>query len=160
MKKIVVVSDNHYAKECIEFLKKEYKDVDYFFHCGDSDLNKSDLEGWHVVYGNHDEFMSPFSKEIIVEVEGHKFLIVHGHKIYLFYGYYDELIKHAKEKGCDVVCFGHIHWYVDYSKDGVRALNPGSIRYPRDGEERTYMLLEVDEKEIRAERKVFKGGIY
>lgn len=160
MKRIIVVSDNHYAKEAIDYLRNQYKDIDYFFHCGDSDLSQSDMPGWYVVYGNNDQYFSELKGEIIVEVEGHKFLIVHGHKHGVFLNYYDGLIELAKEKGCDVVCFGHLHWYIDTYEDGVRILNPGSIRYPRDGADRTYMLLEVNGKNIKVERRVFSGGLF
>ena len=160
MKKVIVVSDNHFAKEGIEFIKKEYKDIDYFLHCGDSDMYSDDLVGWNVVSGNHDQFFSPFPQELILEIEEHRFLIVHGHKHGIFLGYYDTLVEDAKNKKCDVVCFGHIHWYVDGERKGIRLLNPGSIRYPRDGADMSYMYLEVTKDKIKAERKIFMGDIY
>ena len=157
--KIVVASDNHYAKESIRYII-EHEKADYYFHCGDSDMKEEDLKGWYAVSGNHDEYTSSFPEEIIVEVEKHRFLIVHGHRQLAFIRHYQGVIDYAKEKKCDVVCFGHLHQYIDETADGIRVLNPGSLRYPRDSANRTYMVLTVDENEIIAEKRVFKGGFF
>ncbi len=156
MKKIIIVSDNHFDKIGIDYIKNKYKDVDYFFHCGDSDMKENDLLGWQVVCGNHDQHFSSFPKEIIIEVSGYKFMIVHGHNHGVYHNYYDELVLAAKKYSCDVVCFGHIHRYVDTTISNIRLLNPGSICYPRDGFDKTYMYVEINDKGIKAEKRIFK----
>lgn len=159
MKRVVIASDNHFAKESIKYIKENIE-ADYYIHCGDSDMDEKELNGWYAVHGNHDEAFSSFPSEIILEIEGHRFLVVHGHKHKAFPLNYRGVIEYAKEKECDVLCFGHIHIYKDEYIDGIRVLNPGSLRYPRDGYNRTFMILEVDENEIKATKQIFKGGFF
>ena len=60
----------------------------------------------------------------------------------------DENIKReARERGMDIVMFGHSHRpIVDIDKD-IIAVNPGSLTYPRqEGKKPSYIIMELDYK--------------
>ena len=59
----------------------------------------------------------------------------------------NELLKQeAKARGADIVLFGHTHRpVIDTSEEGIIAVNPGSLSYPRqDGRKPSYALMEID----------------
>ena len=79
----------------------------------------------------------------------YKVLLTHGH-------YYNVstgpayLKQEAKERGFDIVMFGHTHRpYFDIDKSGEKeliTLNPGSLSYPRqEGHRPSYMLMKIDD---------------
>ena len=61
-----------------------------------------------------------------------------GTTIYATHGHHD---FPALQQG-DVVVFGHTHVPVDYVKDGIRFINPGSVSIPKDGSWHGYIVLE------------------
>ena len=76
-----------------------------------------------LVRGNCDWDKAP--DELIVEAGGVHFLLTHGHRYYVKGGT-DHLARTAKEKGVDVVCFGHTHEGLNMPSRGVWLFNPGS----------------------------------
>ena len=56
--------------------------------------------------------------------------------------------KEAALRGADIVMYGHSHRpVVDYD-EGVIAINPGSLTYPRqEGRRPSYILMEIDKNE-------------
>ena len=146
---VIVVSDNHLRKETIRDIRQFHTEAQVFIHCGDSEMSYKELTGYACVRGNCDyDFEIPSS--IVVPVENHKIFVVHGHR-QLFFRSYGELIKEAKHRDCDIVCFGHIHRYVDEYEDGIRLLNPGSLRNNRDGSPPSYMRVTIDQDVIQVE---------
>lgn len=158
-KLIVLASDNHYDYAAMEYIKNTHQNADYYFHCGDSELSDKELEGWYVVSGNNDYFAT-LPDELVVEVEGLRFLLVHGNRDKVNIDNHKTLIEHAKRCNCQVACFGHTHRVFDMEKDGIRLLNPGSTTFPRDGAIGKYMLLYVDGDEIEVEIKDIPKEIY
>ncbi len=139
---ILVVSDSHRLKqELVEIARHHRDEVTTFLHCGDSELGVSDpaLASYHVVRGNCDVF-ADFPKMLIVEADGLRICLVHGHKFDVKSTLRD-LQRTAKREGCQVACFGHSHETVAEEMDGVVMVNPGSIRLPRGRLEKTYALL-------------------
>ena len=65
-------------------------------------------------------------------------LFVGGMTIYASHGHHD---FPTLEEG-DVVVSGHTHVPVDYVKDGVRYINPGSVSIPKENSWHGYMILE------------------
>ena len=56
------------------------------------------------------------------------------------------VFKTAKDRGADIVMYGHTHRPAYSDEDGLITLNPGSISYPRQaGREPSYMIMEIDE---------------
>ncbi len=153
---IILCSDSHGNKDCLAYLKKTYPDADVFVHCGDSELEEKDMDGFLTVRGNHDWYYNgSIPDHRILEAAGHRFYICHGHLDILIYFHYDQMAKHARQYNCDTVFFGHMHICQDFMEGGVRMLNPGSISYSRDGSGRSYMVVTVTPEGIRAERKQY-----
>ncbi len=154
--KIVLVADNHGDRKCLEYLKETYADYDLFVHCGDSEMPFEEMKGFVCVSGNNDFQYGPaVQDQVILHAGGHNIYICHGHMDFLSYFHYEPLAKRAKAKGCDVVFFGHVHVYCDQMVDGVRLLNPGSIRHNRDGTQPSYMLVEISDGEITTIHKTY-----
>ena len=61
-----------------------------------------------------------------------------GTTIYATHGHHD---FPALQQG-DVVVFGHTHVPVDYVKEGIRFINPGSVSIPKEGSWHGYIVLE------------------
>lgn len=151
--KIILVSDNHYHPEPLIKLQEHYKDADYFFHCGDSEMPFSLLNGYARVRGNND-YDGNYPEQLVLEIGNHRFLLVHGHK--QLYGFnYEGLVSSAKKNNCDIVCFGHTHRYLATKKEGILLLNPGSIWRNRDGSEPSYMIITLDEEKVKIQKKIY-----
>lgn len=157
MTKVVIMSDSHGLTEEIELIKEREK-ADYVLHCGDSELSESakELEGVYTVAGNCD-FYGNFPKEIIKEINGLTFLVVHGHlhnvKMSLM-----NLSYRAEEVNADIVCFGHSHIAGGEKIENKLFLNPGSIHLPRMRREKTYCVLEWKTgREVEARFRTVEG---
>ena len=156
MVKIVLVSDSHGDRACLKWLRETYADYDMFVHCGDSELSIEDMEGYICVMGNNDFLYGnsvPYSR--VLQADSHKIYVCHGHMDFLSYFHYGPMAKKAKGLGCDLVFFGHVHQVSDTTEDGVRLLNPGSIRHNRDMTDPSYMLVHIDGESVSVETKTY-----
>ena len=149
--KIVLLSDNHRDLYSIQYIQKKYADLAYRVHCGDNCLLPEQMEGFTAVAGNMDFWDYP--PEIVLEIEGHRILVLHGHMLFPSYRPdHDLLAAFAKQQGCDTVFYGHTHLYYDGTVNGVRMLNPGSIYRNRDESPRCFMEVEITKGAITAKR--------
>ncbi len=151
--RIIIVSDNHGDTASLKELKNLYPDADYFLHLGDSEMNDYDLEGFVCVRGNND-WDTDFPEYQTVNAGGHRIFMCHGNRD-MYTGHYERLAEKARSRGCDIACFGHTHIYHDSELNGVRLLNPGSIRYTRDGSEPSYMEMILDEEGVHVQRMTY-----
>ncbi|MBR4800339.1 MAG: metallophosphoesterase [Clostridia bacterium] len=133
MKTITVFSDSHHIP-----LPKRLVDVanesDYVFFLGDGISGLDEIlfhKGFHGVKGNCDGFHD-FPDEDLVQVEGVKFLLTHGHnyhvksdKLPLYY--------RAQELGANVALYGHTHFAEESKENEILLLNPGAIQSPMIG---------------------------
>ena len=146
--KILVVSDTHGRDENLESAVMREAPFDMLVHCGDVEGREIYIEALVecpccIVAGNND-FFSDLPREDVVEFEGNKAFVTHGH----YYGVsmeLDQLAKAAKERGCNMAMFGHIHVPVLEEVDGVLMLNPGSLAFPRQkGRKPSYAVIRTD----------------
>lgn len=152
--RILLISDNHGTRDCLEYVRNAHSDADYFIHCGDAELPNWLLDGFAVVQGNNDSY-NQFPSKLLLEIGQHTVMVVHGHRD-MFFGHFDMLAAKANAAGADVVFFGHTHIPFDDTVDGVRLINPGSIWHNRDGSDPSYMIVTFDGKDISAERFTYK----
>lgn len=143
--KIVILSDSHGKTERLYELKEAYPDAKYFLHCGDIEDNIDD-ERCIIVRGNNDYFYH-YPEESIIEVYHYKILIIHGHQ-FPYYNRHKKLAEYAKEKGCNVVFYGHSHISVIDQLDDVFIVNPGSCWRSRDENGPSYAIAEIDQDSI------------
>ena len=147
--KILVVSDTHGRDENLETVVYREAPFDMLVLCGDVEGREIFIEALAevpccIVSGNND-FFSDLPREEEIEIAGKKFLVTHGH----YYGVsIDEtgVVEEARSRNCDGVMFGHTHRPVLEVIDGILAINPGSLSYPRQmGRRPSYVVLETDE---------------
>ena len=123
--KILVVSDTHGRDENFEQAVMQETPFDMLIHCGDVEGREIFIEALtecpcHIVSGNND-FFSDLPREEIVEAGNNRIFVTHGH-------------------------FGHTHKPLLETIDGVLALNPGSLTYPRQrGRRPSYAIVNLDQ---------------
>lgn len=148
--KILIVSDTHRKND--NFLKAldRCKPVDMVIHCGDiegSEYLISEASGCPVemVAGNNDYF-SDLPRERCFTIGKYKVWVTHGHNYYI--NMENETIKQiARQKGADIVMYGHTHKPVIKVEEDLIIINPGSLTYPRqEGRRPSYILMDIDEK--------------
>jgi uncharacterized protein len=145
--RVLIVSDSHgLTKELKKLIEKHQGEVDYFIHCGDSELDPDDpaIKHFIMVRGNCD-FDERFPEDIIKTIGDRTIFITHGHH-YSVKSSLMRLAYKAKEVAADIACFGHSHQLGAEMVYGTLFINPGSIRLPRGRRERTYVILDVLEQ--------------
>ena len=146
--KVLIVSDTHGRHGNYRKALEESGGFDVLIHLGDVEGGEDYIMASvncekHVIKGNND-FYSKLPKEDVFYLNGKKIFITHGHDYHV--AFETERIERAgRERGADVVMFGHTHRpYLDVGDDVV-LLNPGSLSYPRhDGRKGSYMMMEID----------------
>lgn len=124
--KILITADIHNGLNTLKNIKAHHT-FDYHLDAGDSllPLHVLDSEGIISVRGNSDLF-SKLPLERLLEIDGMKILLIHGHKQGVKYSL-DTLIKLAKEKHVDICIYGHTHIQSMVTTDGIIYLNPGAL---------------------------------
>ena len=150
--KILIVSDTHKSHRNLERVLEIVKPVDMLIHLGDTEGGEDYIEALadcpsHIIRGNND-FFSDLLQEEEFELEGYHIFITHGHYYYVAMSE-ERLKEEARERGADIVMYGHTHRPAYSDEDGLITLNPGSISYPRQaGREPSYMIMEIDENGV------------
>lgn len=126
--KILVFSDSHGAMgKMVEAM--EHERPHHVFFLGDHYRDGIELSQLYpdipmdIVRGNCDWGKGPDLR--VVELEGVRFLLTHGHLQYVKCGL-DELLQEAKNRQVQVACFGHTHLAKVVYRDGIYLMNPGS----------------------------------
>jgi len=158
--KILIVSDTHqHGNNFYEALEKTAP-VDLVIHCGDIEGQEREFENAVrrindcplVVAAGNNDFFSNLQSDVELELEGYRILVTHGHNYYIAMG--NEFLKQeAIARGFDMVFYGHTHRPVIDREDGVIAVNPGSLSYPRqEGRRPSYAVMNIDEeREVEVE---------
>lgn len=148
--KILIVSDTHRHNENFLRALEKTGPIDMLIHCGDiegSEYLIANSAGCPVqmVMGNND-FFSDLPREKEFQIGKYKVWLTHGHTYYVSMG--DENIKReARERGVDIVMFGHSHRPIVDIDDGIIAVNPGSLTYPRQEDRKpSYIVMELNDK--------------
>lgn len=147
MQQIIVMSDSHGLVHEIGMICDRHN-ANKVFHCGDSELKREHpmLQEITVVEGNCD-ITKQFNQDEIINVEGVRFLMTHGH-LYNVKKNLTSLSYRASEVEADIVCFGHSHVVYAEQDEHHLYINPGSIHFPRIPTVPTYVVLTVDGKEV------------
>lgn len=145
--RILVVSDTHGNHENLDIALERVM-PDKIFHAGDAQGGEIYIEAvcdcpLEVVRGNCD-FGSTLPAEVVLSVGKHVVFLTHGHLYGAGFGV-ERLCEAAREKGADVVIYGHTHCpQITYEED-IAVLNPGSIAFPRqEGRKPSYLVIDVD----------------
>lgn len=140
--KILLISDSHMLSGMEATIL--YEEADIAIHLGDSQFmaNNIEMERFDFrVRGNCD--FEKYDEEIIITVDGTKWLLMHGHQVYDTHNF-ESLAEYANERGCSFVCFGHIHIPVFEKHNNVMVVNPGSFARSRTSISNSYMVIEIE----------------
>lgn len=148
--RIAVVGDTHGK---IEPVKRELSKVkpDYMLFTGDFYGDARRLShhagvSYQAVAGNCDA-ADAGPHEIIAELAGKRFYMVHGHQYGVKLGL-QSLLYRGQEQEADVVLFGHTHVPCCEMVDNIWLINPGSASRPRGGGSASWCLIDVDDKTL------------
>lgn len=147
--KIAIISDTHGNVENIIMALKDIKDIDLLIHLGDhaSDGEKIAEElniKAEIVRGNCDNQNKGYETEKILEINGLKVFITHGHNYNVNLGL-DKIYYSGLEKDAKIILFGHTHIPIKVKIDDVFIVNPGSPEKPRSPDGiKTFAIMEID----------------
>jgi putative phosphoesterase len=147
---IVVVSDTHGRNEVFQELRFRHPQASAFLHCGDSETDEVNLDGFVSVQGNNDYYTN-YPMEITLELEGVRVFMTHGQYL-RHHNRIESLVAKAKENECRLVLYGHTHVFNVQEEDGVVLVNPGSLNHQRDGSSPSYALITLNKGKIKVER--------
>ncbi len=154
--KIGVISDTHRNREMTDAAFEYFKNegCSHVFHLGDLSSDMDYMESMYEmkierVDGNMD-FSSEYPYEKVVEIEGVRFLLTHGHTLDVRKTLY-HLISLAKEKECACALYGHTHIPYRIRREGVLVLNPGSPSQPRGGSKKSIAVITVTDGKMDAD---------
>lgn len=153
--RILVFSDSHnYDRNMVRAINLNRGRFDLCIHLGDGCKEFELLAQEHspipfvCVNGNgEDHYGSGRVNETVLELEGHRILVTHGHKYQVKFGN-NALLYRAMERECDIVLYGHTHlpfnkYLPEQGKKGIYLLNPGSISMPPFGRKPSFGVIEL-----------------
>ena len=149
----IVVSDSHNDISSLERAIDSQSKLDLIIHLGDIARDVDYIETCYYpvkvvsVLGNNDFRYDEYER--VIDFDGHKIFICHGHTQSVNYGY-ERIEATARSKGCEAALFGHTHLSVlKKREDGFLILNPGSVSKPR-GCAPSFAVLETDGGKLKA----------
>jgi len=152
----LVISDSHNNASACERAVTAVgeKNIDMIIHLGDITRDADYIEMLYYpvpvvsVSGNND-FLSSRDTERVINFDGHKIFICHGHTLSVSYGT-DRLERMARQRGCVAALYGHTHQSrIEKKEDGFLIVNPGSVSRPRGGRP-SYAILESEGGKLSA----------
>lgn len=151
--KLGVVSDTHRMKGNMDKVIPYLKQCDMIIHAGDNFIDSKYLHtmtniGVMAVKGNCD--FDNVEEELVFEVANKNIFLCHGDRYCVKYGL-DEIEKKAKSVEADIVIFGHTHTPLCEEKDSILYINPGSVSLPRDVNYKSFVILEIENNNIKVE---------
>lgn len=147
--RILIISDTHGKHGGLDKVLAREKNIDMCLHMGDVEEGDIYIEAVlncpsYIVAGNND-FYGNLPREEVIQIGKYKVWMIHGHMYYVSLNT-RRLKEAARERGVDIVMYGHTHRPdIDIEEDLI-VLNPGSLSYPRqDGRKYTYIMMEINE---------------
>lgn len=130
--RIVVISDSHRAVRYLyKIVEKHMDTADLFVFLGDID---SDFDNVLMLYPNinyqrvagNNDWSSVYPYEKLLDLNGKKVFICHGHTQRVKYGY-EQIVTTSRNLGADLCLFGHTHIQYSNYDNGLYVLNPGAV---------------------------------
>jgi len=153
--KILVFSDSHdYCERMVQITKSftaKNAALDYIIHLGDLVHDAQYLREKFPdipvlsVCGNCDFSYDAKEYEKEFELGGKKFFILHGHTKSL-----ETLKPLGRQKGYDIILYGHLHVPKEDYHDGTHIINPGSIYNNRDRRGKSYCVIDITGNDLCA----------
>ncbi|WP_124058851.1 YfcE family phosphodiesterase [Vaginisenegalia massiliensis] len=152
--KFLLMSDNHGRWQTVSALLERFaSQVDYVFHCGDSEFPADDPIWDQIdarVAGNMD-FDPNYAKEEWVTTPIGKVLIVHGHHHGVNFGL-DKLVAYGQSHGASFIFHGHTHRLHATVVDQILLCNPGSLNHSRGAYDGTSLaMIDINQAGIQVD---------
>lgn len=147
--RVLIVSDTHGRDDTFYDIIADYGPFDRVIHCGDVEGQEDVLRAeadcpMDIVAGNNDYF-SMLPRELEFMLGKYRVWLTHGHN-YLVYMGNETIIREASGRDVDIVMYGHTHKPSITKADGVIALNPGSLTFPRQtGHNPSFIIMTIDD---------------
>jgi len=140
--KILLASDSHGNNEALKQIVKIHPNMDIYLHLGDSESDEYGISPFISVRGNMDYFCN-YQDYIIIPTPLGKLFATHK----------PPFIGQIKLLSDDIsiVCHGHTHKRRFEKVENIIYINPGSISFPRDGNDLSYCIIEITKTEINNE---------
>ena len=144
---ILLFSDSHRNTGNIIRAIKKTRDADVIMHLGDVVKDILQIKEmfrsyrYEIVRGNND-WSREYPTEKLLDVEGQRIFITHGHHYGVKYCY-DRIVEKGKAVNANAVFFGHTHQAEEFYRDGILFLNPGSAGMAVYGQKPSYCLVRV-----------------
>ncbi len=150
--KIGIMSDTHGSLDAVARAVSLAGPVDMWLHAGDiiSDAEHLSIIAGVPVYmvaGNCDWPNMTVPDERLIDVEGHRILLTHGHNYGVRYDI-EVLVEAAEDKEADIAVYGHTHIADISPGDDVYVVNPGSAARPRDEGRPSFMIMELEPEKM------------
>ncbi len=145
--RIVVISDSHKRSDLVEKILYAQSSAQAVFFLGDNAGDIEDLQylfpdkRFYILSGNCDYF-SIYPSSDVATVSGKRIFYTHGHTLSVKYGI-QNLLKTAKQNGCDIALYGHTHTSDILYEDGIYIVNPGSCASPRNSRA-SYAVIDIE----------------
>lgn len=136
--KILICSDSHGDNDSLDKLVKKHPDMDYYLHAGDSEANELSITPFLSVKGNCDYFTDAPEYRILQTPFGG---LLMKHTPYLPNGI-------ISKENIRIFIHGHTHARKKEKIGTLYVLNPGSISMARDGNDYSYIILNIDKENI------------
>ncbi|WHH57092.1 metallophosphoesterase [Petroclostridium sp. X23] len=150
--RIVVFSDTHgNIRHCIDVIDR-IGSINMIIHLGDIIKDVEDLKILYphipiqYIAGNN-EFRNTVPYDKVLEADGKKIFITHGHLYRVKYEYHS-IARKGADLHVDCVLFGHTHEPYEAYHDKMHIMNPGSISLPRRGKP-SYGVIEIEQGKLR-----------
>ena len=141
--KILICSDSHGEYNILNDLYLNNYSITNFLHLGDSCLPEYLMSHFCAVKGNCDFNSLPKYKDI--EIGGLKIHMEHGDGFRMHF----DMEEYLKDLDCDIFLYGHTHKKIAAKIGKTFVFNPGSLTKPRDGNKGSYLIIEIENKEIK-----------
>jgi putative phosphoesterase len=139
--KIGVIADTHVKSifDLPALLLRNLKNLDMVIHLGDCETVEfiKDIDcicDFAGVAGNHDrnEMKTLLPEKMIIEINGKRLGLVHGHGCFLPFGLHTGLKNRFSKDNVDAILFGHTHIIKQYRDGDTLFFNPGTTagRFP------------------------------
>lgn len=145
--KIIVVSDSHNNLRALSHVLCDYH-ADMYIHLGDGERELDTIcrqypeKNVYHVKGNCDLMSFSDSELLIAPDDKNVIFAVHGHMHNVKYSL-ETLKATARNKGANIVLYGHTHARHNEYDNGMYIINPGSVSVPRDGNKPSFCVIEL-----------------
>ena len=144
--KILIITDSHgNTNKIYDIISQESPNI--IIWTGDHSWDGEECsfafpdKKFYIVRGNCDIFDRKFNDNEILDIDGIKIFITHGHLYNVKKEMYT-LEAIAEKYDVDAVCFGHTHIPYYEEKNGIKYFNPGALKDNR------YGVLLIENKEL------------